>query len=241
MLSSRAQWRPNLTALAAVCRPVVVELWGHGRSPAPAQELHYRPEGYVAAFERVRTAMAVDRWFVVGQSLGAALTLRYSLEHPERVIAQVFTNSVSALVDTSRRPGAHGRPSVAARILEQGRTAIEDMPVHPRNARHLDEEVRRELVADANRISPAAVARTLLHTVPAASVRTRVGATAVPTLLVAGRREAAFSEPRAMAVASIRGLEVVDLDAGHAVNLQQSAAFDGAVTSFFQRHRPAGA
>jgi hypothetical protein len=34
-LSSRSQWRLNLAALAGVVRPVVVELWGHGRSPAP--------------------------------------------------------------------------------------------------------------------------------------------------------------------------------------------------------------
>ena len=36
-LSSRTQWRLNLAALASVVRPVVVELWGHGRSPAPAE------------------------------------------------------------------------------------------------------------------------------------------------------------------------------------------------------------
>ena len=44
MLSSRAQWLPNLAALAAVCRPVTLELWGHGRSPAPADPAAYHPD-----------------------------------------------------------------------------------------------------------------------------------------------------------------------------------------------------
>ena len=36
-LSSRAQWLPNLNQLSTVCRPVVVELFGHGRSTSPAE------------------------------------------------------------------------------------------------------------------------------------------------------------------------------------------------------------
>ena len=43
-LSSRAQWRPNLEGLRRFCRPVVVELWGHGRSPTPDDPEAYRVE-----------------------------------------------------------------------------------------------------------------------------------------------------------------------------------------------------
>ena len=50
-LSSRAQWRPNLPGLTPFCRPVVVELLGHGRSPAPADPAAYTVDSYLAAFE----------------------------------------------------------------------------------------------------------------------------------------------------------------------------------------------
>src|SRR6059058_4727521 len=92
-LSSRAQWGPNLTALAPVTRPVVLELWGHGRSPAPTDPPRYHPDAYIEAFDQLRTQLGVERWFLCGQSFGAALTLRYALTHPDRVMAQVFTNS----------------------------------------------------------------------------------------------------------------------------------------------------
>jgi len=57
-LSSRAQWRPNIDSLGAVCRPVVMELYGHGRSPAPKDVGCYRTERYAAAIDRIRERRA---------------------------------------------------------------------------------------------------------------------------------------------------------------------------------------
>src|SRR5690349_20972563 len=102
MLASRAQWQLNLPALRRVCRPVVVELLGHGRSPAPTHPDPYRPSAYVLEFERIRAELGAERWILCGQSLGAALTLRYALDHPERVQAQIFTNSNSAFASRAR-------------------------------------------------------------------------------------------------------------------------------------------
>src|SRR5689334_16889576 len=83
-LSSRSHWLPNLEALSEVCRPVTVELWGHGRSPSPTDPAAYDPSAYPAAFGRVREEIGCERWFVCGQSLGAAFTLRYALDRPDR-------------------------------------------------------------------------------------------------------------------------------------------------------------
>ena len=50
------QWHPNLAALGAGCQPVVVDLLGHGDSPAPVDVECYRPSAYVKAFEAIRQA-----------------------------------------------------------------------------------------------------------------------------------------------------------------------------------------
>jgi len=55
----------------------------------------------------------------------------------------------------------------------------------------------------------------------------------VPALLVAGRREAAFVPHRRRAEQSMPGLAVVELDTGHAVNLEDAPGFNAAVTRFF--------
>src|SRR5262245_23879114 len=147
-LSSRAQWRLNLEALASVVRPVVVELWGHGRSPAPADPASYYPEAYIAALDQIRVQLGVERWCLCGQSFGAALTLRYALAYPERVIAQVFTNSSAALADTdwvkARRASALQQ---AAEIERDGHAALVRLPVHPSHARRLPPVVYTEMLA----------------------------------------------------------------------------------------------
>ena len=57
-----------------------------------------------------RTSFPLRDRRVCGQSLGATLTLRYALDHPERVLAQVFTNSTSALADSDWVAGVRAGP-----------------------------------------------------------------------------------------------------------------------------------
>ena len=238
ILSSRAQWLLNLDALRTVCTPVVMELWGHGRSPLPDNPEPYAPGGYVETFESIRDDIGADRWFVIGQSLGAALTLRYALDHPERVIAHVFTNSNSALADARWRDRmTKGAPEMARRIEAGGSAAVAAMPVNPRHAKRLPEPVRTALIEDADAIESRAIGRAIEHTVPDSSVRDQIVRNQVASLLIAGKRERDFIEPRDFAAATMPKLDVVDLDAGHAVNIGAPDEFNAAVVEFFSRWR----
>jgi pimeloyl-ACP methyl ester carboxylesterase len=237
VLSGRSLWQPNLAALSAVSRPVVLELWGHGRSPSPEDPACYRPEAYVRAFEELRAELGAERWFVCGQSFGAALTLRYALDHHESVTAQIFTNSASALGDADW--AARMRtviPRLADEIESGGAAAIERLPIHPRHARRIPAEYREAVLADAARVSPRGLANTMRHGVPESSVRARIGENRVPTLLVCGERELAFRPHREAAEREMPRLEVAGADAGHAVNLEAADLFDGAVSDFLRRH-----
>lgn len=181
-LSSRAQWALNLAALSRVVRPVTVELWGHSRSPAPAESSWYHPDGYMAQFDALRQRLGAERWVLCGQSLGAALTMRYALTHPAHVLAQVFTNSSAALADASwlqtRRATADEQ---AATVEREGQPALEALRVHPVHARRLPQEARDALVADARLHTPRGIANTLRYTSPNAPVRgTGAALSAVP-------------------------------------------------------------
>ncbi len=235
-LSGRSQWRPNLAALARVARPVVLELWGHGRSPSPDDPGLYEPAGYVRLFEEIRAALGVERWFICGQSLGGALTLRYALDHADRVIGHVFTNSVSALADADWVARTRESTPALAEMIEQGgREAIERLPIHPARARRIPEAAHRALLEDTALLDPRGVARTFRHTVPDSSSRSRAGENRVPTLLVCGERESRFRPHREFAERTMPRLDVVGIDAGHAVNLEAAKAFDAAVCAFLRR------
>jgi 2-succinyl-6-hydroxy-2,4-cyclohexadiene-1-carboxylate synthase len=236
-LSSRAQWRPNLAALARVARPVVLELWGHGRSPAPEEPALYHPDAYIAAFDQLRIQLGVERWYLCGQSLGAALTLRYALTHPERVIAQVFTNSSAALADaewiTARRVSGMQQ---AEDIERDGHAALKRLRVHPMHARRLPPELYAELLADAQLHTPRGIANALRYTTPYVPVRERVKDLQVPTLLVCGERATRFLPNRLFAERTIPGLQVVGANAGHAVNIQAAEVFNTAAVNFLRQH-----
>jgi pimeloyl-ACP methyl ester carboxylesterase len=237
-LSSRAQWMLNLGALAAIARPVVVELFGHGRSPSPEAEDAYTPAAYGGEFEHIRETLGVDRWFVIGQSLGAALTLRYVLNHPERVIAHVFTNSQSALAEDGWEERVRAGMEAQRRALEaDGAGAIAAHPLNPARATRLPSDVRDALAEDTRLHNPRGIALTGAHTVPGSSVRDRVHENAVPALLTAGEREERFAPYRAFAESSMPMLECVGLDAGHAVNIEAAEPWNAAVVAFLRKHR----
>ena len=232
MISSRAQWIPNLEALEAFGRPVIVELFGHGRSPSPDDPECYTPDNYVNEFERIRCKLGVDRWFLCGQSLGASLTLRYALYHPEHIIAQIFTNSQSALSDVTWDDALK---LLSQRLEEEGSKLIETLPLHPSHSRHLKPEIKNALIEDAKLIDIQGFSYTGLYTVAKCSVRKIINKNQVPTLLIVGKHDKQFSPYGEFAQQNMPDLEVLVLDGGHAVNIDAAEQFNKATQDFIAR------
>ncbi len=236
-LTGAVYWAPNLRALSSVSRPLAIDLWGHDASPSPDDADHYRPDGLVAACERLRASLGVGEWFVIGHSLGAAIAIRYALAHPERVRALVVTNSNSAFAPPEvedRRQGASRR--LAERVAVDGMAAFDGHPLNPRFSRRLPDDTRQRLIEAYDRHDPAGLSRVLRWTTPEIAAVDRLGDLTTPTLLTWGIHEKRFAPGAELARAAIPGLEVVELDGSHPVNVQDPAGFDAAVTAFLARH-----
>jgi pimeloyl-ACP methyl ester carboxylesterase len=236
MLSTRSTWSPNLGALADVCTPVVVELWGHGLAPSPTEPDVYRPDGYVEQFEALRRRLGVDRWMLCGQSLGGALLLRYALEHPDAVAAVAFTNAMSALSDAAWAVRVAELVEKEAAALEAGgRARLERNAMHPRRSTKIAPDVKEQLVAEWAEHDPVGIARTMRWTSQGTSVLDRLGQLQPPALLVQGVREKQFRPLADAARVALPTLESVGVEAGHAVNLHDPSGFNAAVAEFFVR------
>jgi pimeloyl-ACP methyl ester carboxylesterase len=232
MLSGRSQWILNLESFASFCRPVVVELFGHGRSPAPEDPKCYAPDYYTAEFERIRKELSINKWFICGQSLGAALTLNYALNYPEQIAAHIFTNSRSALTDESM----HDTMEFVARLIEEkGQEVIDDFPLHPAKNRRLPPEIKSALVDDVNLVDIQGFSSTCLYTVAGSSLRHLIHQNVVPTLLIAGKFDRQFAPVLDFVKTDFPNLELLVLDGGHAVNLDASDQFNEAVKEFTGR------
>lgn len=237
LLSSRHHWEPNLARLRQAYNLVIVDLPAHGLSAAPADPAAWHPDAMVARLDRIRADLGLERWLVVGQSFGAGLTLRYALQHPERVIAQVFTNARTAFRDEADPAELAVR---VAKLRQGGMEALRQERFHPRFAHRFPEAVRETLSQDADRIDLEGYLKILEISLPAASLRGRVAGGTVPTLLINGRHERIFQPIRQSLETDWPDLEITDIDGGHSVNIENPDGFDAALLGFFARiDRPA--
>lgn len=238
-LASRSYWADNVPALAEVCRPVVVELWGHGRSPSPTDPARYEWEAYAAEFELLRERLGVERWFTIGQSLGAGLLLRYGLAHPERVIAQVVTNSASAFSspETWGERRASGQPGFLDSIRQHGMAAIRDHRINPARSRRIPEATRAMLAAEFEEHDPTGIVTGMATTSNRIPLGDEVDRVAHPTLLTVGVDEERFL-PLVPHARRIPGIEIAEIAAAHAVNAQNPEQWNAVVVDFLRRHTP---
>jgi 3-oxoadipate enol-lactonase len=124
----------------------------------------------------------------------------------------------------------------AEAIEQNGRDALEALPVHPIRSRRLPAEAKAALLEDAALHNPRGIARTLRYTTLNAPVAERVCDIRVPTLLVCGERERRFAPRRVFAEREIPGLIVVGVEAGHAVNIEAAEVFNRAAVDFIRHH-----
>lgn len=235
LLSSRVQWRPNLVALVRHVRPVLIDLWGHGLSPSPPDDDHYTVAAYIEQFELIRQSLRASPVVMIAHSFGAGLAMQYAVRHPQHVRALVVTNSVTAFADRNDASMKAALEHTAREVATGGLDALRALPMHPRRGRRLPDSLRTELVAQADAVEPAAIIRATRITAPELSTLHDLERIQCPVLLVNGRRESGFQRYRDIAEKRMPRCEVVDLDAGHAVNLEDPTGFDRVTAAFLAR------
>lgn len=227
-LSSNAQWLLNVDALAESFHVTMVELCGHGRSTLPEGPLTV--QRYLSTFEEIREALNIDSWGLIGQSYAAGLAIRYSIASPNRVTALMITNSRSALGNISD----HG-PRRSERPLADVRADNRHLPIHPIYARRIPEPARSALIEAADGVSQAAIelggslgkelnALDLLPSIPC------------PFVIANGVYEKSFQKD----ISHLRtgtDIGIVDLPAGHAVNIEAATEFNELAKTFFSDGR----
>jgi len=235
-MSSRNHWRLNEPALRSRYRLVIAELPGHGNTPPCSDPAQISPDVLSECIEEARRALNISRWHVCGQSFGAGLVLRYALNHPEGVAALAWTNANRVLMGPLRPEEISQLHRRGDRVEQGGLDALRQERVYPGTARYFPPEMRELLGREADNCDPATIAAIIRHALSYVTVRDRFAQLAMPVLLINGLRERSFQTLRDQAAALLPSMEIVDLDGGHSINIEQPAAFDSALLDFLARH-----
>lgn len=93
--SDRGMWEPQARALEADYRVVVPDLRGHGGSEAPPAP--YTLEALGADLLAVADGAGLDRFHLVGISLGGQIALWAAINHPDRLRSVVLSNTAARI------------------------------------------------------------------------------------------------------------------------------------------------
>ncbi|MFY0633315.1 MAG: alpha/beta fold hydrolase [Vannielia sp.] len=224
-------WAPQIKAFRARHRCIAYDLRGFGQSSLPQDEYDH-----VADLEALRAALGLDRFSLVGLSLGANVARAYAARHPERVTGLVLASSGLAGHDWG---GAPRPPDEAACIArEQGPEAARAFWLaHPLFASLTDApEARASVERQVGDYS-------LWHwRAPGRGARIAdAGALAdlsVPTLVISGDHDVqGYRDIAATLSREIPGARLARIaGAGHMVNLEAPEAFNTALAQFLAEH-----
>jgi pimeloyl-ACP methyl ester carboxylesterase len=104
---SAAHWASQLRHERTRRRAIAMDLRGHGRSEAPASA-EYEIASFASDIGAVADALGLERFVLVGHSLGGAAAMRYAAEHAERVAGLALVGAPGQI------PARQSQPIMAA-------------------------------------------------------------------------------------------------------------------------------
>jgi len=229
--SSFDHLRESLGARFHVTAP---DLPGHGASPEAT--------GWDDALAELRAALPREPVFLAGYSLGARLALAFALRHPSAVRALLLESGSPGIADPAERQQRRAADEQLAHLAEREGVAafvarweehptlagLRDLPP-PIVAALRERRLRNSAVglASALRYLGAGAQRPLWDELP----RLRV-----PTLLLAGERDAKFSAIARGMAERIPGARLALLPgSGHSPHLEAPARYAEAAIGFFSQ------
>lgn len=221
---SSADWEPFLPALEVVATCVAVDLLGHGRSDGATDPARHTLERQASDLADLLGELGVGPATVVGYSLGGRVALQLVLDRPEAVRSLVLLSPSPGFTDAVARAARRDHDEALARQLETAGLAAfidawEAQPLFAGEAA-LPEATRRQahearLRNDAHGLAASLRGAGQGSMTPLHEDLPHIG---VPTVVVAGERDASGVDRARIIATAIPGSRLVVLDGlGHAV------------------------
>ncbi|MDZ4827812.1 MAG: alpha/beta fold hydrolase [Actinomycetota bacterium] len=228
----------HVEALARDHTVVIFDHRGHGASDKPEDQAAYSLDRLVADTLDVADALGLDRFRLLGHSMGGMVARRLVLEHPDRVEALI-------LMDTAPGPIA-GLPAddlelASAIMLAEGKAVLK--PLLDERA-VLDTPAYRQMLLDRpgygefcdrkwDDLSAVMWGTLVLEILRQPDDRARLGEITVPTMVLVGEQDKPLVKPSREMAELIPGAQLVVIpDGGHSPQFENPDAWIAAVQAF---------
>ena len=108
-------WRLQLPAFAPSFRILIADNRGHGQSEAPSDRSVYTVDQMAADIEALTAELGLERFHLLGHSMGGAVAQEIALNRPERLLSLTLHNTTNifsvANMNPASRCGATGASS----------------------------------------------------------------------------------------------------------------------------------
>lgn len=238
-LGNRAMWAPQVRALAGAYRCVAYDLRGHGETEGGEDVEAFTPMLLRDDLLALADALQLDRFSLVGLSVGGFVAQEVAIAASRRLDAVVMADTwvVTGASEREKQVGRALGPVIEGALRAVGTGPLAYLAAGGMGSRS---EEARELVRAATAGTSREAAIRVWRGLGAHDTRDRLGAVTARTLVIAGDQDRNL--PQAKLLASlVDGAELLVLeDAGHITNLHQPERFTAALEAFLSPPSPTG-
>lgn len=220
-------------------RRCLIDLPGHGDTESPKDAGRYAMEHAAADLDAYRRSLNLERWSVLGYSMGGRLALYYALHYPQHLDALILESASPGLESAEEREERTKRDNDLADFIE--REGVEEFVRRWEalslfaSQKRLPDEVRYYIREQRLRSDPRGLANSLrgMGTGVQPSLWGKLAALNVPTLLITGAEDEKFVRIGEKMANALSDAKLVQIDkAGHTTHLEQPEAFIRYITQF---------
>lgn len=233
-------WDAQISAFSRSYRCIAYNARGYPPSDVPDDPSSYGWELAVDDIAALMRCLGIDRAHLIGLSMGGYAALQFGFRYPGKVSA-IIAGSVGSGCHPAHRDAWLRETSVLSRIfVEHGMVSMAArMARGPGRIqlKYKDRKSWREFVLRLRQHSPHGMAKTMAHCQAARpslhDLRNQLSDMAVPVLLAVGAEDARCLETNLMLKSALpnAGLWICP-NTGHAINLEEPAAFNAQVENF---------
>lgn len=233
-------WEPQVRYFARRYRCITYNARGWPPSEVPANVGRYSQDRARDDIRSVMDGLGIDRAHVVGLSMGGFATLHFGLAYPERALSLLIAGCGYGAERDQRDRFRAEADTIAGQLRKEGMTAFaERYAVGPTRVQFQNKDPRgwrefADMLAEHSAEGSANTQQGVQKERPSIfDLEEKMRALTVPTLIVTGDEDWPCLIPNVFMKRTIPSAALAVLpNSGHAVNLEEPEAFNGAMERF---------